>query len=71
MKYPHIVKHNGVWYPAGVEIPEDATPVLVEDVPKPIEEPKEEPRVEPKPEPIKAPVTEKKRGGRKPRNTKK
>lgn len=63
MKYPHIVKHNGVWYPAGVEIPEDATPVLVEDVPKPIEEPKKEP--------IKAPATEKKRGGRKPRNNKK
>lgn len=63
MKRPHIVKHNGVWYPAGVEIPEDATPVLVEDVPKPVEEPKKEP--------IKAPVTEKKRGGRKPGNTKK
>lgn len=63
MKYPHIVKHNGVWYPAGAEIPDDATPAFVEDVPMPIEEPKEEP--------IKAPATEKKRGGRKPKSTKK
>lgn len=21
MKYPHAVKHNGVWYPAGAEVP--------------------------------------------------
>lgn len=36
MKYPHIVVKNGVWYPAGTEVPEDA-PVKVEltdDVPK-------------------------------------
>ncbi|MCR5754489.1 MAG: hypothetical protein K6G30_06735 [Acetatifactor sp.] len=24
MKYPHIVVKNGVWYPAGAEVPEDA-----------------------------------------------
>ena len=24
MKYPHIVVKNGVWYPAGTEVPEDA-----------------------------------------------
>lgn len=23
MKYPHIVVKNGVWYPAGAEVPED------------------------------------------------
>lgn len=23
MKYPHIVVKNGVWYPAGVEVPEN------------------------------------------------
>ena len=36
MKYPHIVVKNGVWYPAGTEVPEDA-PLKVEltdDVPK-------------------------------------
>lgn len=22
MKYPYIVKHNGVWYPAGAEVPD-------------------------------------------------
>lgn len=24
MKYPYIVNKNGVWYPAGTEVPEDA-----------------------------------------------
>ena len=36
MKYPHIVVKNGVWYPAGAEVPEDA-PLKVEltdDVPE-------------------------------------
>lgn len=36
MKYLHIVVKNGVWYPAGAEVPEDA-PVEVEltdDVPE-------------------------------------
>ena len=23
MKYPYIVNHNGEWYPAGTEVPED------------------------------------------------
>lgn len=26
MKYPYIVNKNGVWYPAGAEVPED-TPI--------------------------------------------
>ena len=26
MKYPYIVNKNGVWYPAGAEVPEEATP---------------------------------------------
>lgn len=26
MKYPYIVNKNGVWYPAGTEVPED-TPI--------------------------------------------
>lgn len=27
MKYPYIVKKNGIWYPAGTDVPEDTTPV--------------------------------------------
>lgn len=27
MKYDHAVKHNGAWYKAGEEIPENRTPV--------------------------------------------
>ena len=27
MKYPYIVNKNGVWYPAGTEVPEDTSPV--------------------------------------------
>ena len=26
MKYPYIVNKNGVWYPAGAEVPEEAAP---------------------------------------------
>ena len=26
MKYPYIVNKNGVWYPAGAEVPEGAVP---------------------------------------------
>ena len=26
MKYPYIVNKNGVWYPAGAEVPEGAAP---------------------------------------------
>lgn len=25
MKYPYIVNKNGVWYPAGTEVPEDTS----------------------------------------------
>lgn len=28
MKYPYIVSKNGVWYPAGTEVPEDTSPIL-------------------------------------------
>ena len=28
MKYTHVVKHNGVWYQAGEEVPDDTTPVV-------------------------------------------
>lgn len=28
MKYPYIVIKNGVWYPAGTEVPEGANPNL-------------------------------------------
>ena len=63
MKYPYAIKYQGVWYPAGVNVPNDTNPIVV-DVPKPIEVPK--------PEPIKATATTgKKRGGRKPGSTKK
>ena len=27
MKYPYIVGKNGVWYPAGTEVPEDTSPI--------------------------------------------
>ena len=27
MKYPYIVNKNGVWYPAGVNVPEDISPI--------------------------------------------
>lgn len=35
MKYPHIVVKNGVWYPAGAEVPEDIPKEveLTDDVP--------------------------------------
>lgn len=36
MKYPHIVVKNGVWYPAGAEVPEDipSKVELTDDVPE-------------------------------------
>lgn len=46
MKYPYSVKHNGVWYTAGTEIPADNAPVAKEIAPK--AEPKDEPKSEPK-----------------------
>lgn len=33
MKYPYIVSKNGVWYPAGAEVPEDTKVELTNDVP--------------------------------------
>lgn len=52
MKYQYTVKHNGVWYQAGEEIPSDTAPIV-------IEEPKEDVRVDVIP---KEPV--KRKGGR-------
>ena len=40
MKYPYIVNKNGVWYPAGTEVPDGVTPIKKED--KIIDEVKEE-----------------------------
>ena len=31
MKYPYIVNKNGVWYPAGTEVPDGVTPIKKED----------------------------------------
>lgn len=31
MKYPYIVNKNGVWYPAGTEVPEGAAPIKEEN----------------------------------------
>ena len=30
MKYPYIVGKNGVWYPAGADVPEDASPIAAD-----------------------------------------
>ena len=54
MKYPYIVKYNGVYYPAGAEVPDgksdesrsDNAQKIV-DVPAPEPEPKPEPENEP------------------------
>ena len=37
MKYQYTVKHNGVWYPAGMEVPMDTHPVEDRPVEKPTE----------------------------------
>ena len=34
MKYPYIVCKNGVWYPAGAEVPEDAKVEMTDNVPE-------------------------------------
>lgn len=44
MRYPHIVKYKGVWYPAGAEVPVGQPEPEIVEVP---EEPEEE--VEEKP----------------------
>lgn len=32
MKYPYIVNKNGVWYPAGADVPEDASPINTDNL---------------------------------------
>lgn len=32
MKYPYIVNKNGVWYPAGTEVPEDISHVTKDNL---------------------------------------
>lgn len=32
MKYPYIVNKNGVWYPAGVDVPEDTSPIATDNL---------------------------------------
>ena len=32
MKYPYIVNKNGVWYPAGTEVPEDTSPITTDNL---------------------------------------
>lgn len=42
MKYPYKVKHDGVWYMPGEEVPDKAAPVVPVAEPEP-EKPKKEP----------------------------
>lgn len=42
MKYPYIVKHDGVWYPVGAEVPEGGTKAPEKAEPKKVEEPVQE-----------------------------
>ena len=32
MKYPYIVNKNGVWYPAGADVPEDTSPITADNL---------------------------------------
>ena len=32
MKYPYIVNKNGVWYPAGADVPEDAIHITADNL---------------------------------------
>ena len=32
MKYPYIVNKNGVWYPAGADVPEDTSPIATDNL---------------------------------------
>lgn len=32
MKYPYIVNKNGVWYPAGTDVPEDISPITTDNL---------------------------------------
>jgi len=37
MKYPHTVKHDGVWYPAGAEVPVGMPKSVETKAPQPVE----------------------------------
>ena len=32
MKYPYTVNKNGVWYPAGADVPEDTSPIATDNL---------------------------------------
>ena len=32
MEYPYIVNKNGVWYPAGADVPEDTSPIATDNL---------------------------------------
>ena len=32
MKYPYIVNKNGVWYPAGADVPADIIPITTDNL---------------------------------------
>ena len=32
MIYPYIVNKNGVWYPAGADVPEDMSPIATDNL---------------------------------------
>ena len=32
MIYPYIVNKNGVWYPTGADVPEDASPITTDNL---------------------------------------
>ena len=32
MKYPYIVNKNGVWYPAGADVPEDISTITTDNL---------------------------------------
>ena len=32
MIYPYIVNKNGVWYPAGTDVPEDISPITTDNL---------------------------------------
>ena len=32
MIYPYIVNKNGVWYPAGADVPEDTSPIATDNL---------------------------------------
>lgn len=32
MIYPYIVNKNGVWYPAGADVPEDTSPITTDNL---------------------------------------